>query len=83
MGYFSVTLNVITILIVFSLFYIGYNIYRTREDKNMTAPEVFNQLMFDPATVSHAYMANANLGPIGDFGSYEWDTTDFSTPIEE
>jgi hypothetical protein len=49
----------------------------------MTATEVFNQLMFDPATVSHAYMANANLGPIGDFGSYEWNPDDFSTPIEE
>jgi hypothetical protein len=82
MGYFSVTLNVITILIVFSLFYIGYNIYRTREDKSMSASDVLNQLMFDPASVSHAYMANANLGPIGDFTDYDWERIDL-TPIEE
>ena len=82
MGYFSVTLNVITILIVFSLFYIGYNIYRTREDKSMTATDVFNQMIFDPASVSHAYMANANLGPIGDFADYDWERVDL-TQIEE
>jgi hypothetical protein len=83
MGLFSVTINLITIFIVFALFYIGYNIYRTRDDKNMTPVEVFNQMMFDPATVSHSYMANANLGPIGDFGDYDWESVDFITPIEE
>lgn len=83
MGLFSVTINLITIFLVLALFYIGYNIYRTRDDKNMTPVEVFNQMMFDPATVSHSYMANANLGPIGDFGDYDWESLDFITPIEE
>lgn len=71
MGFFSVLINLITIFLVLTLFYVGYNIYRTREDKNMTAGEVFNQMLVDPDTVTHAYMSNANLGPIGDFGSYE------------
>ena len=83
MGFFSVTLNFITIFLVFALFYIGYNIYRTRDDKNMTPVEVFNQMLFDPDTVSHAYVKNANLGPIGEFGSYEWDTGNLFTPLEE
>ena len=82
MGIFSVTINVVTIFLVFALFYIGYNIYRTRDDKNMTPVEVFNQLMFDPASVTHAYMANANLGPIGDFGDYDWNPIE-TTPFEE
>jgi len=71
MGAFSVVLNIITIVLVLALFYVGYNIYRTRDDKNMTPVEVFNQMLIDPDTVTHSYMSNANLGPIGDFGSYE------------
>jgi hypothetical protein len=72
MGSFSVILNLITIFLVLALFYVGYNIYRTRDDKNMTPTEVFDQMLVDPDTVSHAYMTNANLGPIGDFGTYDW-----------
>ena len=72
MGSFSVVLNLITIFLVLALFYVGYNIYRTRDDKNMTPIEMFNQMLVDPDTVSHAYMTNSNLGPIGDFGTYDW-----------
>jgi hypothetical protein len=71
MGFFSVTINLITIFLVLALFYIGFTVYRTRDDKNMSASEVFNQMLFDPDTVSHSYMSNANLGPIGDFGAYD------------
>jgi hypothetical protein len=74
MGAFSVTINIITIILVLALFYIGYNVYRTREDKTVSATEMFDQLLFDPDTVSHSYMSNAKYGPIGDFGPY--DTTD-------
>jgi hypothetical protein len=71
MGFFSVLINLITIFLVLTLFYVGYNIYRTREDKSMSASDVFNQMLIDPDTVTHSYMSNANFGPIGDFGSYE------------
>ena len=50
---------------------------------NMTPVEVFNQMLVDPDTVSHAYMTNSNLGPIGDFGDYDWEKIGFLTPIEE
>jgi hypothetical protein len=74
MGVFSVTINIITIILVLALFYVGYNIYRTRDDKTATATEIFDQLLFDPDTVSHSYMSNAKYGPIGDFGSYDKET---------
>ena len=83
MGMFSVTLNIITIFFVIALFYIGYNIYRTRDDMNMTPVEVFDQMLVDPDTVSHAYMTNSNIGPIGDFGDYDWENIGFLTQIEE
>ena len=71
MGVFSVTINILTIILVLTLFYIGHNVYRTREDKTVTATEMFDQLLFDPDTVSHSYMSNAKYGPIGDFGPYD------------
>lgn len=74
MGFFSVTVNLLTIFLLLALFYIGYTVYRTRDDKNSTASDVFNQMLFDPATVSHSYMSNANLGPIGDFSAYDDET---------
>ena len=83
MGLFSVTINLITIFLVLALFYIGYNIYRTRDDKNMTSIEMFDQMMFDPDTISHSYVKNSKLGPVGDFGEYDWESLDFVTPIEE
>ena len=73
MGFFSVILNIVTIVLVLTLFYVGYNIYRTREDKSATATEIFDQMLFDPDTVSHSYMSNARYGPIGDFGSYDYE----------
>jgi len=78
MSTFSIVLNLITIFMVLALFYIGYTIYRTRDDKNMTATEVFDQLLVDPDTVSHAYMTNSHLGPIGDFGTYDWHHEDLT-----
>jgi hypothetical protein len=78
MGVFSVILNILTIILVLSLFYTGYNIYRTREDKTATASEIFDQMLFDPDSVSHAYMSNAKYGPIGDFGPYDGETVDSS-----
>jgi hypothetical protein len=78
MGVFSVTINIITIILVLALFYVGYNIYRTREDKTATASEIFDQMLFDPDTVSHAYMSNAKYGPIGDFGPYDEETVESS-----
>ena len=83
MGMFSVTINIITIVLVLALFYIGFKVYRTRDDKNMSPIEVFNQMLVDPDTVSHAYMTNSKLGPIGDFGSYDWESVNFIKPIEE
>jgi hypothetical protein len=74
MGAFSVIINILTIILVLSLFYVGYTIYRTREDKTATATEIFDQLLFDPDTVSHSYMSNAKYGPIGDFGAYDTET---------
>ena len=50
---------------------------------NMTPVEVFDQMLVDPDTVSHSYMTNANLGPIGDFGTYDWEPIAFLTPIAE
>ena len=80
MGSFSILLNIVTIVLVLTLFYVGYNIYRTREDKNMTPIEVFDQMLVDPDTVSHAYMTNFKLGNIGNFGNYDWDRIEV-TPI--
>jgi hypothetical protein len=74
-----VILNIITILLVLMLFYVGFSIYRTRDDMNMTPVEVFNQMLDDPDTVSHAYFTNRGLGPIGDFGSYDWNPGVYST----
>ena len=78
MGVFSVTINILTISLVLTLFYIGHNVYRTREDKTVTATEMFDQLLFDPDTVSHSYMANAKYGPIGDFSPYNSDEVESS-----
>ena len=78
MGLFSVVINLITIFLVLSLFYIGYTVYRTRDDKTMSASEVFNQMLFDPDTVSHSYMSNAKLGPVGDFSPYDDEIIDSS-----
>jgi hypothetical protein len=83
MGSFSVILNLITIFLVLALFYVGYNIYRTRDDKNMTPTEVFDQMLVDPDTVSHAYITNSKLGPVGDFGLYDWNPQDGSSLSEE
>ena len=71
MGVFSVTINIITIILVLALLYIGYNVYRTREDKTVTATDLFDQMLFDPDTISHSYMSNAKYGPIGDFSPYD------------
>lgn len=73
MSAFSIILNIITILLVFIVCYIGYIIYKTREDKNMTATEVFNLLLTDPSSITHSYMTESSLGPIGDFSSYDWE----------
>ena len=83
MGAFSVILNLITLLTISVMLYIGYTIYRTRPDKSMTAGEVFNTMLVDPDTITHAYMTDTKLGPIGDFSSYEWESKLESSSVSE
>jgi len=71
-----------TILLVFALFYIGYTIYRTREDTTMTPMEVFVQTLNEPAYISHAYLVGTRVGPIGDFGSYDWKSDELKRIVE-
>lgn len=72
MGLFSVVLNLITIFIVSFVLYIGYNIYKTGADNSMSASEIFNKMLSDTGSITHAYMTETALGPIGDFVSYDW-----------
>jgi hypothetical protein len=82
MGSFSIILNLITILLVSALFYVGITIYRTREDKAMGAMEIFDRMLIDPDTVTHAYMTSSKVGPIGNFVSYSWDRVESSSISE-
>ena len=82
MGVFSIILNLITIVLVSALFYVGITIYRTREDKSMGAMEIFNRMLIDPDTATHAYMTSSKVGPIGDFVSYNWDRVEASSIAE-
>ena len=82
MGAFSIILNLITILLVSALFYVGITIYRTREDKDMGAMEIFDRMLIDPDTVTHAYMTSSKVGPIGNFVSYSWDRVESSSISE-
>ena len=47
-----------------------------------TPTEVFNQLLADPAGVSHAYFTGPALGPIGNFEDYDWDRVGSSSVVE-
>ena len=49
----------------------------------MTAGEVFNTMLVDPDTITHAYMTDTKLGPIGDFSSYEWESKRESSSVSE
>lgn len=82
MGSLSVLLNIFTIFIVGIVLYMGFNLYRTRPDMSATPTEVFNQMLADPAGVSHAYFTGPALGPIGNFEDYDWDRVGSSSVVE-
>jgi hypothetical protein len=82
MSAFSVLLNLFTLFVIAIVLYTGYNMYRRRPDRNATATEVFNNVLADPATATHAYFTEPPLGPIGDFTDYDWDRVK-SSSVEE
>ena len=49
---------------------------------NATPTEVFNQMLIEPASVTHAFFTESSLGPIGEFSDYDWDTV-HSSLVEE
>ena len=83
MGFFSVLVNLFTLLVIGIVLYMGYNLYITRPDMNATPTEVFNKMLAEPATVTHAYFTEPALGEIGDFSDYDWDTVESSNLGEE
>ena len=64
------------------MFYVGITIYRTREDRSMGPMEIFDRMLIDPDTATHAYMTSSNVGPIGNFDSYDWDKVEASSIAE-
>lgn len=64
------------------MFYVGITIYRTREDRSMGPMEIFDRMLIDPDTATHAYMTSQKVGPIGNFDSYDWDTVEASSIAE-
>ena len=64
------------------MLYIGYNIYRTRAPESVTATEIFDTFLKNPSSISHAFMTESAVGPIGDFDSYDWESSSLEiTPI--
>jgi type IV secretory pathway VirB3-like protein len=82
MGVLSVILNIITLLVVMTVFYIARELYRTRSDKNLTASDVFNLMWTEPDTVTHSFYTNSKYGPIGNFYAYDWQTSPAYTTVE-
>ena len=83
MGFFSVLVNLFTLLIIGIVLYMGYNLYITRPDMNATPTDVFNRMLAEPAAVTHAYFTEPALGEIGQFSDYDWDTVESSSLGEE
>ena len=82
MELFSVILNLITIILVSIALYIGYNIYRTRSPESASATEIFDTFLKDPSSITRAFMTETAVGPIGDFNSYDWESSSLEiTPI--
>ena len=63
------------------MLYIGYNIYRTRAPDTTTATEIFDTFLKDPNNITHAFMTESTVGPVGDFDSYDWGIPLEITPL--
>ena len=67
----SIILNIITIIIVVSMFGLFLRLYEDRKSKsgteNVRASDVAQDILKDPLVVSRAYFTEPKLGPIGDF----------------
>ena len=50
---------------------------------NATPTEVFNQMLVEPAAVTHAYFTEPSLGNIGQFADYDWGTSVDYTSLDE
>lgn len=66
----SIILNLITLSIVAILVYAFYRMYKFREDKDMSALEIFQNFQKEPAIYSHRAFTEPS-GPIGNFVGYE------------
>lgn len=83
MGFLSVALNIFTLLVVAAVFYIAKNLYRTRPDRRATPGDLFNDMWIEPSTVTHAFFNEPELGPIGNFYAYNWETKLDMSTVEE
>ena len=64
------------------MLYIGYNIYRTRApNTTSSASEIFDTFLKDPNNITHAFMTESTVGPVGDFDSYDWGIPLEITPL--
>ncbi len=66
----SIILNIITLAIVAILVYAFYRMYKFREDKDLTALQLFKLVQKEPAIYSHRAFTEA-AGEIGNFVGYE------------
>ena len=73
MGFLTILINIITLVVVAALFYMARQLYRTRPDRALSASEAFNLMWIEPSTVTHSYFNDEAFGPIGNFYGYTWD----------
>jgi hypothetical protein len=66
----SIILNIITLALVAILVYTFYRMYKFREDKDLTASELFRLVKKEPAIYSHRAFTEPS-GDIGNFVGYE------------
>jgi len=66
----SIILNIITLAIVSILIYAFYRMYKFREDKDLTASQLFQLIKKEPSIYSHRAFTEP-AGDIGNFVGYE------------
>jgi hypothetical protein len=66
----SIILNIITLALVAILVYAFYRMYKFREDKDLTASQLFRLIKKEPAIYSHRAFTEPT-GEIGNFVGYE------------
>jgi hypothetical protein len=72
----AIIINVVTIFMVLSLYYLVYTRYSKREEVNETAMDVWKRMASEQKESAwngflNETIAQAKTGPIGDFVSYE------------